>query len=89
MHARGAELRWQWQHDLYHAEVDAFAASSAAQNQRAQWRKKPITRGQIYLIDEAIRCFELNPPALTTRGEAYEWLRRVGGNPRFAHLDER
>ncbi|MCW2365834.1 hypothetical protein M2333_001612 [Sphingobium sp. B11D3B] len=86
---QGALLRWQWHRDLYHAEVEAFSKSEASRNPRAAWRRKPPTSRQIYLISEAIRAFELDPPSVSTRGEAYEWLRKVGGNPRFAHSVER
>ena len=79
----GAELRWEWSRALYQAEVEDFAQSPAAQNPRAAWRRKSVTRRQVYLIGEAVRCFELDPLNVTNRGEAYEWLRMVGGNPRF------
>ena len=85
---QGALLRWEWHRHLYHAEVDAFSQSGAALNPRAAWRRKPPTSRQLYLISEAIRAFELDPPTVTNRGEAYEWLRQIGGNPRFACLSK-
>ncbi|RSU75862.1 hypothetical protein BRX37_10235 [Sphingomonas sp. S-NIH.Pt3_0716] len=84
----GAKLRWEWNRALYVSEVESFAQSKAAQNQRAAWRRKPPTRGQIYLISEAVRAFDFDPPIVSTRGEAFEWLRKVGGNPRFAKKEQ-
>lgn len=85
---QGARLRWEWNRALYVSEVESFAQSKAAQNPKAPWRRKPPTRGQIYLISEAVRAFDLDPPNLRSRGEAYEWLRKTGGNPRFAKKEE-
>lgn len=82
---RGAALRWEWNFELYQEEVAAFAQSKSARNPNAAWRRKSPTRRQIYLIGEVVRCFRVSPPALCTRGEAYEWLREHGGNPRFAN----
>lgn len=87
---KGARLWWDWNRALYHAEVEAFAQSDAARDPRASWRRRPPSRRQLYLIDEAVRAFELDPPTITNRGQAYEWLRQVGGNPRFStHSTER
>lgn len=81
---RGGALRWEKNSALYFAEVEKFASSAKAQNPNAAWRKKSPTRNQIYLISEVVRCFDLSPPAICTRGEAFEWLYEHGGNPRFA-----
>ncbi|WP_226697089.1 hypothetical protein [Qipengyuania flava] len=82
---RGGFLRWEKCRALYIADVEGFERSAAAQNPNARWRRKPPTKNQLYLIAEAVRCFELPPPAICTRGDAHGWLRDNGGNPRFAN----
>lgn len=92
MRQRGGFLRWEKCRALYIADVEDFERSAAARNPNARWRRKPPTKNQLYLIAEAIRCFQLPPPAISTRGDAHGWLRDNGGNPRFAnppHIGER
>ena len=89
---RGGFLRWEKCRALYIADVEDFERSAAARNPNARWRRKPPTKNQLYLIAEAVRCFQLPPPAISTRGDAHGWLRDNGGNPRFAnspHIGER
>ena len=89
---RGGLLRWEKCRALYIAEVEDFERSEAARNPNARWRRKPPTKSQLYLIAEAVRCFQLPRPAISTRGDAHGWLRDNGGNPRFAnspHIGER
>lgn len=81
----GGLLRWEKCRALYIADVEDFERSAAARNPNARWRRKPPTKNQLYLIAEAVRCFQLPPPAISTRGDAHGWLRDNGGNPRFAN----
>lgn len=89
---RGGLLRWEKSRALYITEVENFATSAAARNPNGRWRRKSPSRKQIYLIAEIVRCFDISPPEICTRGEAFEWLYAVGGNPRYAnppHTGER
>lgn len=83
---RGGLFRWEKCRALYIADVEDFERSAAGRNPNARWRRKPPTKNQLYLIAEAVRCFQLPPPAISTRGDAHGWLRDNGGNPRFANL---
>lgn len=85
---RGGHLRWEKSRALYVTEVEEFARSPKARNPKAAWRRKSPTKNQIYLIREVVRCFDLTPPKICTRGEAFEWLYAAGGNPRFANPPE-
>ena len=82
---RGGLVRWEKCRALYIADVVDFECSAAARNPNARWRRKPPTKSQLYLISEAVRCFQLPPPDISTRGDAHGWLRDNGGNPRFAN----
>ena len=89
---QGGLLRWEKSRALYITEVEKFATSAAARNPNGRWRRKTPSRKQIYLIAEIVRCFNFALPEICTRGEAFEWLYAVGGNPRFAnppHIGER
>ena len=85
MRQRGGLLRWEKCRALYIADVEDFERSAAARIPNARWRRKPPTKNQLYLIAEAVRCFELPLPVICTRGDAHGWLRDNGGNPRFAN----
>lgn len=59
----------EWQHD--HPEHEA-------------WRRKPMTRGQGFLIARMTTVLDVEPPGKMNRGEAHDWIARHGGNPRLA-----
>ena len=79
--AKGTWLQWRRLEVLYREAVDDFLNSNAFH--RPGWRKRTITRAQHYLIGEICRLSDLKIPALATRGQAFEFIRRHGGNPRF------
>lgn len=47
------------------------------------WRGKPATREQWILIDRIVSVIGVDRPGKMTRGEAHDWIRGHGGNPRY------
>lgn len=81
--AHGVLRRWRWCKKLYDAEVTCFHNTPQAKNPNSTWRLKSITPGQYYLIRQACRMLRAPEPEIGNRGAAYDWLKEVGGNPRF------
>jgi hypothetical protein len=82
----GVYTRFQRDLAIYRADVEAFAMSKAAED--GAWRKRPATGRQRYLIDRILRAQEalgepVESPLPCSRGEAHDWIRQHGGNPRF------
>jgi len=79
--AKGAWLQWKRLEGLYRDEVEAFRRSDAYR--RPGWRTRSISPAQHYLIGEICRIGDIEPPALATRGQAFDFISKQGGNPRF------
>ncbi len=79
----GMAISWERSRALYQAEVESFLASGKADDPRARWRKKPATANQIYLIAQICELRSVPAPPALNRGEAFDWIRREGGNPRY------
>lgn len=79
----GVWIRWQWLKALYDNEVEAFRRSAAYA--RGSFRKKPATPRQGYLIAAISEFLEVERPSFPNRGDAFDWIERQGGNPRFAN----
>lgn len=82
----GAWQRLSWDRSAYLSAVEEFEAGVAAHG--GEWRSRPITPKQRYLIDQIVRAREaLNEaiarPDVRDRGEAHDWIRLQRGNPRF------
>lgn len=83
----GVWARWQWEKTVYCEAVDRFEAGEKADR---AWRDRPITSAQAYIIEEIVSANrtanpDFKPPSMPTRGEAHDWIRQQGGNPRFAN----
>lgn len=78
----GQHLAWSRMRQLYEAEVNAFISSEKC-GPKARWRRDPITAAQNYLISEICKLDSIENPTLTKKGQAFDWLRERGGNPRF------
>lgn len=82
----GRSSRLQWLSELYIEETEAFLKTEAGRDPKAPWRSRPPTRRQVFLAAEMARAIGINAPTFDTRGEAFEWVRRQGGNPRYWSL---
>lgn len=79
----GTYLRWERRKALYDAEVTSFIASGRT-GPKERWRRDPVTVEQAWLIELVCELNGLPDPALTTKGDAFEWLYAAGGDPRFS-----
>lgn len=81
--AWGMWRRWHWLSDLYRAETEAFLNSKKGKDPNARWRSEKPTAAQEHIIREASRLLQIERPEFTRRGDAFEWIKAAGGNPRF------
>jgi hypothetical protein len=79
----GGWFWWEHNHALYQAEVGSFLASRKADTPNAKWRSRPATSEQLYLIETISSLLGCETPADLDRGEAFDWIREKGGNPRY------
>lgn len=78
----GRILRWRRLKSLYTQEVECFLATGPI-DPRASWRRKTISIGQRALIANLCELIGVRDPDLKDRGEAFDWLRMHGGNPKY------
>ncbi|AMK22078.1 hypothetical protein [Sphingobium sp. TKS] len=81
--AWGAWRRWHWLSDLYRAETQTFLNSKKGKDPAQQWRSGKPTAAQEHIIREIARLLQIDRPAFARRGDAFEWIKAAGGNPRF------
>lgn len=81
--AWGVWSRWCWLKSLYLQETELFLASPAGQDPKAGWRRKAPTAKQTYLIAQICTDLQKDGQTFATRGEAFDWIREQGGNPKF------
>ena len=79
----GVWARAVWNRSLYIAETITFLQSKTGRDPGQKWRRGKITRRQHYLVMEIARSLEIVEPSFPNRGDAFEWIKRQGGNPRF------
>lgn len=60
-----------------------ISASKKGTDPKQSWRSETVTGPQHYIIGEIERCLSLTAPAFGNRGQAFEWIKEQGGNPRF------
>ncbi len=82
----GAAVSWRYQRAAYNAQVAEFDRLIAAG--KVEWRSRPVTVEQKYLlmkICEIIRADdpEFVEPTPRNRGEAFDTIKALGGNPTF------
>lgn len=85
----GRRIWWERSRALYEAELQSFIASGKADDPKARWRSRHPTKEQLYLIATICTLLEIEAPSDLTRGEAFEWIRSQGGNPRFQQGPDR
>ncbi|WP_394269722.1 hypothetical protein [Qipengyuania sp.] len=54
----------------------------------ASWRKRPVTRNQRFLIANVCQTARIEPPELSTRGQAADWLELRTAHPQLRGDDE-
>ncbi|MBN2973430.1 hypothetical protein JW805_15580 [Roseomonas aeriglobus] len=79
----GRWSRLHWLAALHAEETAAFLETGAGRDPKAAWRRRTPTRRQVFLADEMARALGIDLPAFATRGEAFDWIHRGGGNPRY------
>ena len=79
----GVWARAVWNRALYIDETVTFLQSKTGSDPKEKWRRGRVTRRQHYLIIEIARWLKIPEPTFKTRGEAFEWIKIKGGNPRF------
>lgn len=81
LHGLGVHARWKFREDLYRQQVENFEASAAFA--KPGWRRKEPTAEQYYLVEEIVLALKIERPTLRTRGEAFHYIKKAGGNPVF------
>ncbi len=81
--AWGVWSRGVWLRNLYVEETVNFLLTKKAQDPAQRWRKDKVTARQQHLLRELSRALDINVPGLANRGEAFDWIKANGGNPRF------
>lgn len=84
----GVVQRWRRMAALNAAESAHFDSLDVASDLRAKWRRKQTTADQRFLVAQILEMLaslgEPQPdPDLKSRGAAYDWIKAMGGNPRF------
>lgn len=79
----GVWSRLTWLRALYLQETVSFLLSKKGMDPAQRWRKEKPTERQKYLAREISRALNIEEPSFDLRGEAFEWLKEQGGNPRF------
>lgn len=80
----GKWSRLRWLHNLYWKETAFFLSSEKGWDPKARWRSEKPTASQKHLVREISRVLQLAEPTFAKRGDAFDWLKAQGGNPRFA-----
>lgn len=78
----GRILQWRYRAPLYRAAVQSFLDSGRT-GPSESWRRRDITEDQANLILTLVGLLDEPAPALTTRGEAFDWIYARGGNPAY------
>lgn len=79
----GVWSRMSWLHKLYWQETVGFFQTKEGSDPKQRWRSQSVKPRQIHLIREIARTFDMPEPKFRRRGDAFEWIKAQGGNPRF------
>lgn len=79
----GVWSRLTWLHKLYWQETVGFLQTKKGSDPKQGWRSETPTARQRHLIRELARTFDELEPKFARRGDAFEWIKAQGGNPRF------
>lgn len=87
LHALGKAAELERRRTAYRAARASWDANGdKAVN--APWRKRPVTRNQRFLISSVCQAARTEPPELTSRGQAADWLERHTAHPQLRGDDE-
>lgn len=79
----GVWSRLTWLRKLYWQETSGFLQTKKGSDPKQRWRGERPTARQKHLIRELGRALGTLEPKFARRGDAFEWIRAQGGNPRF------
>ena len=80
----GVWSRLTWLRNLYWAETIGFLQTAKGRDPKERWRSDRTTARQKHLLPEISRALNIPDPMLPRRGDAFEWIKHQGGNPRFS-----
>jgi hypothetical protein len=78
----GRIIEWRYRRALYDKTVLSFV-NSGRDGPREKWRRYDVTDDQAGLISKLCDILEEPLPEILTRGEAFDWIYKRGGNPEF------
>lgn len=87
LHALGKAAELQRRREAYRAARESWDATGD-KGASAPWRRRPVTRNQRFLIASVCHAMRTEPPELTTRGQAADWLERHSAHPQLRGDDE-
>lgn len=73
----------QWARRKASYDLDCASWREAENAIGLQWRDRPMSSGQRFLVVDTARLLEIEIPAGMNRGQAADWLDRQGGHPLF------
>lgn len=84
----GRILQWRYRKPLYDAGVTSFIECGKT-GPEERWRQHDVSDDQAALVASLCDLLDQPVPALTTKGEAFDWIYARGGNPEYWAEPER
>lgn len=81
--AKGEALLLNRAKAAYAEDLAGFARWQREHPGEDGWRRKPATRAQGFLVSRTATTLGIDAPLRLTRGDAFDWLERHGGNLRL------
>ena len=81
--ARGEQMLLERARIKYEKECASFEAWQQANSGNDDWRRKPATQAQWFLIGRTADALDIDMPRRLNCGEAYDWLKAHGANLRL------
>lgn len=85
--ARGEAMLLDRAKAAYAEDLAGFARWQREHPGEDGWRRKPATRAQGFLVNRTAATLGIDAPLRMTRGDAFDWLERHGGNLRLGGSD--
>lgn len=80
---RGDALLLDRARQAYADDLESFRQWQRDNPNQEGWRRKPATRAQGFLVSRTAAALGIDPPRRMTRGDAFDWIDRHGGNLRL------